>query len=106
MENQNFEWADLLWVMARDITNHKLGAIVASNKDLDGMSKVSLTLFSTFACIAINADRLIKDKKNKTSVIYDGENDLVQSLGLLKNHFDDSLLSKVKFIKKSPSEIN
>jgi len=89
VENQNFEWPQILWSMAQDILNHELGSVVASNKESDGMSKVSRHLFASFACIAISADKLIKDKKNKTSTVYDGENDLVIALKLLKDYFDN-----------------
>lgn len=95
MENQNVEWSQILWSMAQDITNHELGSVVVSNKELDGMSKVSRHLFASFACVAISADKLIKDKKNKTSTIYDGENDLEISLRLLKDYFDDVFETKV-----------
>lgn len=98
VENQNVEWPQILWSMAQDIINHELGSVVASNKELDGMSKVSRHLFASFACVAISADKLIKDKKNKTSTIFDGENDLKISLRLLKDYFDD--VSETKVIKK------
>lgn len=98
MKNQNVEWPQILWTMAQDIANHELGSVVASNKELEGMSKVSRHMFASFACVAISADKLMKDKKNKTSTIYDGENDLAISLGVLKNYFDDVFTFETKGI--------